>query len=62
MRLTTIIGGSLLAAALPFAAVAHPHETHGARHDALARRMSGEVSHLHKRAFDGRFTFYDVGL
>ena len=61
MRLSTVLGGSVLAAALPFA-VAHPHDNHAARHDQLARRMSGEVSTLHKRAFSGRFTFYDVGL
>ena len=63
MRLSTIIGGSLLAAALPFATVAHPHEGHVPRHNALAHRMSGDVSHLHKRDFsNARFTYYDVGL
>ncbi|THH19978.1 hypothetical protein EUX98_g8672, partial [Antrodiella citrinella] len=62
MRFSTAIAGAVLA--LPFFAVANPHGHHKGRHDAIARRASGDVAHLNKRdQFNNvRFTFYDVGL
>ncbi|KAK7693268.1 hypothetical protein QCA50_002835 [Cerrena zonata] len=62
MRLSTLIAGSLASLALPFAAVAHAHG-HGRRHNDVAHRARGDVSHHLYKRFDGiRYTWYDVGL
>ena len=62
MRLSTLFGASLLSFALPLLTVAD-HGPRARRHDTIALRARGDVQpHKRGQTFDGRFTFYDVGL
>ncbi|KAI0055501.1 hypothetical protein BV25DRAFT_1996130 [Artomyces pyxidatus] len=58
MRVTTLLGGSLFAFALPFLALADAHgPSHARRHHELALRPRGDI----QKRFDGaRLTFYDI--
>lgn len=61
MRLSTLIAGSLASLAIPFAA-GHSHGN-ARRHNDVAHRARGDVSHHLYKRFDGvRYTWYDVGL
>ena len=57
---TSFIALSLWALVLPYVALAG-HVPHRRQHNTLARRANNTVQ-LHKRFYNARFTFYDVGL
>ena len=62
MRLSAFVA-ALALPSLAFAGHSPASGPQARRHDAIARRASSDVGHLHKRAFNNaRFTFYDVGL
>ncbi|KAI0049698.1 hypothetical protein FA95DRAFT_819263 [Auriscalpium vulgare] len=58
MRLSTILGGSLLAVSVPWLALADAHAHAPARrHHEIANRPRGDLA---KRFSNARFTFYDI--